>query len=389
MFFPSVPVPLSGDRFHVTYHIRAGGDRHEALQIAQDIALEQTVELPGSLVPEGDMQDVVGHVESVEPLEAGRCAAVISYPVEATGFELTGLLNVMYGNISMQDGIRVASFELPGSLLAAFSGPRFGRDGLRALLRAPQRPLLGSAIKPMGFPTARLADLAYQFALGGIDVVKEDHSLTNQPSAPFARRVEACAEAVRRANAETGGHALYVPNITGPVELLVERALFAKEVGAGGVEVITGLSGFDSLRLLSEDDRVSLPVFAHPALLGVYTLSPDHGIALSALYGHVMRLAGADATIYTNWGGRFPTTREDTRQLKEVIARPMGHIKPILPMPGGGMHLETIPELLHFYGNDIILLISGGLFSLGPDLVANCRRFREAAESAAQPPGDA
>lgn len=389
MFFPSVSVPLSGERFHVTYHIRTDGGPAAARRAAEDAAHEQTVELSAALVPEGDMQNIVGHVEHVEPVDEGRYQVVISYPVEASGFELTGLLSVIYGNISMQDGIRVIRFDLPPSLLERFPGPHYGRDGLRTLVRAPERPLLSTALKPMGFPVDKLADFTYQFALGGLDIVKDDHSLANQPSAPFNKRVEACADAVRRANDETGGATLYVPNVTGPVDRIVERALFAKEVGAGGIEVIAGLVGFDTIRLLAEDSRINLPIFAHPAMLGTYTLSRDHGIALGAIYGEVNRIAGADVTIYTNYGGRFPTTKEDVAQLKELISRPMGHMKPMLPMPGGGMTVERVPEILEFYGNDVILLISGGLFTMGPDLVENCRRFREAVENAAQPTGGA
>ena len=41
------------------------------------------------------------------------------------------------------------------------------------------------------------------------------------------------------------------------------------------------------------------------------------------------------------------------------------------------MTLERIPEMIDLYGKDVILLISGELFNLGPDLAANCRRFKE------------
>lgn len=382
MVFPPVSVPLSGERFHVTYHITAP-DEDAARERAQAIALEQTVELSGGLVPPGDMQQVIGQLERMRSVEGGQYEIVVSYPVEASGFELLQLLNVIYGNISMLTGIRVIEFDLPPVLLDAFPGPRFGRAGVRTLLNAPERPLLGTAIKPMGYPPDKLADYAYQFALGGLDVIKDDHGLANQSFAPFRKRVEQCAAAVRRANEESGGRTLYVPNITGPSETLVERALFAKEVGAGGVEVITGAQGFDALRLLAADERLHLPIFSHPGLLGTYTVDPQQGFTLGALYGQVMRLAGADVTIYTNFGGRFPTTREDCRHLVHLIDRPMGHVKPILPMPGGGMTMETVPELLDFYGRDIILLISGGLFSPGPDLVENARRFRAVVEQAA------
>ena len=95
-------------------------------------------------------------------------------------------------------------------------GPRFGRAGIRALLDVADRPLLGTALKPMGLSAADLADLAYQLALGGVDIIKEDHGLTDQPFAPFDERVPRCAEAVALANRQTGYRCLYVPNITAP-----------------------------------------------------------------------------------------------------------------------------------------------------------------------------
>jgi ribulose-bisphosphate carboxylase large chain len=83
--------------------------------------------------------------------------------------------------------------------------------------------------------------------------------------------------------------------------------------------------------------------------------------------------------IYTNYGGRFPTSKQDCLILKGRISEPAGHLKPILPMPGGGMTLERIPDIIDFYGEDVILLASGGIYGLGPDLVENCRKFRHAA----------
>jgi ribulose-bisphosphate carboxylase large chain len=45
------------------------------------------------------------------------------------------------------------------------------------------------------------------------------------------------------------------------------------------------------------------------------------------------------------------------------------------------MSLSRIPELLRFYGHDVILLIGGGLLEHGPDVVANCRTFRRLVEA--------
>ena len=378
---PSIPISLSGERFRVVY--RLVGDEAEARERAREICLEQTVEFPADLIPEGDIREqIIGRVEAFEPRGAGRWEAVISYAVETSGFELTQLLNVVFGNSSLKPGLRVERLELPGALLRAFRGPRFGRAGWRALLDAPDRPLLCTALKPMGLPPRALADLAYQFALGGIDIVKDDHGLADQPFAPFKERVELCAEAVARANRETGQRCIYMPNVTGPVDKVIENALFAKEAGAGGLLVAPGLAGFDVMRQLADDDRIALPIMTHPALQGSFVAHPDSGLSRYALFGQIARLAGADASIFPNYGGRFSFSRENCRRIVAGTAAPMGDIKPIFPAPGGGMSLARVPEMLDLYGRDVIFLIGGGLHQHGPDLVENCRYFRRLVESA-------
>lgn len=377
MTFSDVTLDVSGERFQVTYWI-SGSDAAEARKNARDLCLEQTVELSDSMVPDGDLRDIiVGQIENSQEIDSDLYEFVISYAIEITGFELANLISVIFGNTSMKRGVRVLRAEFPESLLKHFPGPRFGTAGIRQRLGVPHRPLLGTALKPLGYSAERLAESAYQYALGGIDIIKDDHGLCNQKFAPFRERTRQSAAAVNRANEETGGQSIYVPNISGPVDEVVERALFAKEVGAGGVELFSGIVGYDFLRVLAEDDRLDLPIFHHPALLGTYFLNPREGLSSQFLLGQLVRLAGADATIFTGHGGRFPATREDSQRLALSASQPMGPMKPILPMPGGGMTIDSVGDMLDLYGNDVVLLVSGGLYSLGPDLVANCQLFRE------------
>src|SRR5512143_3858472 len=193
--------PVSGHRFSVLY--RLDGDEGQARRRAHDICLEQTVEVPETLVPDGIIRDhVLGRTEALEARPDGGYSARISYAVEVAGAGLAQLLNVLFGNISMKAGIRAEQLDLPEAMLRAFRGPRFGRSGLRERLGVPTRPLLCTALKPLGLSAEDLAGLAYQFALGGIDIIKDDHGLADQGFAQFRERVERCAEAVARANRE-------------------------------------------------------------------------------------------------------------------------------------------------------------------------------------------
>lgn len=374
-----VPTPrlnLSGERFAVLYAIFAPSEA-EAQQKAFSVAVEQTIEFPFELAPANIQEQIVGRIEQLEPAGPGRWLARISYAVETTGFELTQLLNVIFGNSSITPGVRVERFDLPDSLLVRFRGPRFGVDGLRAYLGVPERPLLCTALKPQGLSARELADLAYQFAVGGIDIIKDDHGLADQPMSPFTERVARCAEAVERANRETGRRAIYMPNVTGPADRMRENAVLAKGMGAGGLLVSPGLSGFDAMRMLADDDDIALPVMSHPAFAGSFVTSPENGFSHYALFGQLCRLAGADATVYPNWGGRFSFSKAECASIAAGSADHMGHLKPIFPTPGGGMTVDRVPEMYEVYGQQVIFLIGGGLFRSGPDLVENCRRFLE------------
>ena len=376
---PPASLDLSGERFSVVYHV--AGDEAEARARAEDLCLEQTVEFPAELVPEGDIGNhIVGRIESLRLLDSGRCEAVVSFAVETSGDELTQLINVIFGNSSIKPGIRVERLDLSPRLLRVFKGPRFGREGLRTWLSVPKRPLLCTALKPMGLSARGLADLTYQFALGGIDIIKDDHGLANQPFAPYHERVRRCVEAVEQANHETGHRCIYVPNIIAPAGQVLQRALFARQAGAGGVLIAPGLVGLDTMRQVADDDRIALPVMSHPAFQGSFVTSPDNGISHFALFGQITRLAGADASIYPNYGGRFSFSQEECHSIVEGTATPMAHIKPIFPTPGGGMSLERVPEMLELYGREVIFLIGGGLHKHGPDLVENCRYFRQLVE---------
>ena len=381
MRLPSVPVTLSGKRFVVTYSIVAANEE-EARKRAVDLAFEQTVEFPADLTPAGDISDqIVGHLESLTR-DGAKYIAEISYAQESAGSETTQFLNVVFGNSSIQPGIRVEQFELTEAM-AALRGPRFGRAGLRRLLNAPSRPMLCTAIKPMGYGPAELADLAGKFALGGIDIIKDDHGLADQSFASYKERLLRCTEAVANANAKTGYKSIYMPHISAPATQIMERAKLAKEAGAGGVLICPGLTGWDAMRMVADNDEIALPVMSHPALIGSFTASPDAGLSHYAVYGQMARLFGADASVFPSWGGRFSFSKQECASIVRGSEDPMGGFASIFPTPGGGMTMDRIPEMRSVYGNEVIYLIGGGLHRHSDDLVANCHYFRELVEGMA------
>lgn len=366
------PSGTGADRLRATYVLTcAAGDDPETK--ARDIALEQTVELPEPCVPRDVAARVVGAVERVEPAGDGRWRAVIAYDAAALVDDVPQLLNLLFGNISLKTGILLAAIGWPASLLARLPGPQLGVDGLRELCGAHERrPLLCAAVKPVGLSVERLAERCRQLALGGIDLVKDDHGLTDQPSAPFRERVERCVAAVARANAETGGRSVYLPNVTAGA--LHERVEVARAAGCGAVLVSPLLVGCDAVRRLATAS--GLGVLAHPALAGAF-FHPDHGIAPEVLLGDIYRAIGSDGVIYPNVGGRFPFGEGTCLAINASLRRPLGRLKPAFPVPGGGIHAADVPRWVERYGNDTIFLIGRSLYDQ-PDLVAAARGLADA-----------
>ncbi len=368
---------VSGERFTVTYIL--SGEKTDALAAAaaEDICIEQTVEFPPELIKDNFIREnIFGRIESFSEIEDKKFRADISFAVETLASELTQFMNVMFGNISLKPGILISDITLPPQFSMQFKGPRFGVEGVRNILDAHNRPLIASAVKPMGMSAAEFADLAYKLAYGGMDIIKDDHGLSNQKFSPYKERVKVCCDAVNEANAKTGGKTLYLPNITAPFNEIVERAYFAKECGAGGVLIAPALTGFDAMKYLADDNNFALPVMSHPAFIGPY-LSGGFGFTHGALLGKMMRLAGADIVVYPNFGGRFSFSKDECRDIINSCKCGFSHFTSIFPCPGGGMNFSNIPEMKSFYGNDVIYLMGGGLFKRSDDLTANCRELRE------------
>jgi ribulose-bisphosphate carboxylase large chain len=136
---------------------------------------------------------------------------------------------------------------------------------------------------------------------------------------------------VNEANAVTGYASIYMPNVSAPADQILERALLAKELGAGGLLVCPGLVGWDAMRMLADDNRLALPIMSHPALIGSFTAAPDGGISHYALYGLMPRLFGADASIFPSWGGRFSFSMEECAAIVAGTEAALGGFKSSSP----------------------------------------------------------
>jgi ribulose-bisphosphate carboxylase large chain len=353
----------------VTYRVRATSSEIDAR--AEALLLEQTVELPREAVRDrGVIERVLGQVEKVE-VESGDCYRVrIAYPLATAGRDPAQLLNVIFGNSSLQPDVVLADLELPDAACEWLPGPRAGIAGLRALAGVSGRPLLATALKPMGLRPEQLAGLCDTFVRAGLDLVKDDHGLADQDFCPFEDRVKACLAAVETAARDTGRRALYVPNLVGTPERILQQLNFAREAGVRVALLSPMLVGLPLLQQLTSLPA-GLPILAHPSFGGVLRAAEP------VLFGKLFRWYGADGVIFPHAGGRFSYSPDTCRALAAALRAPHSRIRDAFPMPAGGLTVERVPDLLQFYGRDCILLIGGGLYRTGQALFERTRALVE------------
>jgi ribulose-bisphosphate carboxylase large chain len=357
------------ERIVVTYHVTADADAIEAR--ARGIAVEQSVEMPvEAIMDQRVLDDIVGEVQQITELRPGLYEVTIGLASETVGNEAGQLINMIYGNTSIQPDTVLVDAAFPPSILAAFGGPRHGIEGLRARAGGTDRALTCSALKPQGLPVEGLADLVFRFALGGLDFIKDDHGIADQVYSPYDARVPALAEAVRKARAETGRATRYIPSVSGDLDQMRHRLRVARDEGLDCAMIQPMICGFPAMQTLVRENP-DFAFFTHPTMTGASRIDPPF------LHGALFRLMGGDAVIYTNHGGRFAFTRETCETLGRRATRPWGDLKPALPVPAGGMTLDRVPEMIECYGRDVMLLIGGGLLLARDRLVEETRAFQD------------
>jgi ribulose-bisphosphate carboxylase large chain len=133
--------------------------------------------------------------------------ADISYSPDSAGDEVIQLINVIFGNSSIQQNIRVVGFDPGREIRKRFAGPRFGIEGVRARSGRSRVGLISPVIKPQG---SSVAAARRHRPVARLAVPTSSRMTMGSPTsamAPFGERVKAVSAAVAEANAKSGGSA--------------------------------------------------------------------------------------------------------------------------------------------------------------------------------------
>ena len=390
------------DYLLATYYLELPADA-DVLAKAASYAVGQTigtwVEVPGvtAEMRERYLGRVVTVLE-VPPVdlttqtgETSGYLVQIALPAANVGPSIPMILATTIGNdVSTSVQAKLVDLQLPDALAEALRGPRFGIAGVRELVGVHDRPLVLNMIKPCtGLTPEAGAQIFYETALGGVDLIKDDELMGNPSFSPVADRVKAYLDAARRAREETGRDVLYFPNVTDRADRMIDNAKAAVDAGARGVMCAYASVGFGGLQNLAE--VAGVPILAHYAAAAPYFEGPGSGMAAPLALGLLPRLAGGDVAVTITPYGGYPLRRLPYLRTIQQLTLPRPHVAPTFPLIGGGVHPGTVETYMGELGHDIVLGAGGAIQGHPDGAAAGADAMRQAIDAvmAGRPVADA
>ena len=245
-----------------------------------------------------------------------------------------------WADLSGFERCRLVAVEWPARLGA---GPPFG---------ATEGAVVGAIVKPsLGLSPDELAETVAALARGGARLVKDDELLGNPGWCPLDDRVRAVSEILPEDR-------LYAPNVTGPLDSLVQRAERAVELGARAVMVNAFAQGLDAVRALRDAD-LGVPIFAHRVGSGLWTRNARVGVS-GAVLAELTRLCGADYVQVGSFTGKLADSGDDVRAQIRACHRPFAEdavARSVAVLSGGIGPLNAVEQLARAGVRDSVMVM--------------------------------
>lgn len=280
----------------------------------------------------------------------------IGFPVVNFKNNLPLMMSAILGNSMSLPRIRCLDIDFPESFVSDFQGPKFGIEGIRDYLGIHGRPILNNMIKPCtGWTPEEGAELFYEAAVGGVDYIKDDELIGGDTSFnKVVDRVKRNMEMAAKADAIKGEKTMYTVNITDEIVNLERNARAALKAGANALMVDVNCVGFSALRMLAENPEINVPIIAHPTGYGAQSASLNNGYNYN-VFIKMVRLCGADIQLAINPYGKLDNLKHASVSNINHMRNKFYHIKPSLPMIGGGTVPGNIQTMIEETGIDCII----------------------------------
>lgn len=327
-------------------------------------------------------------VYEVTQIADGDYLMKIAYPNELFDRNITdgramiaSFLTLTIGNNQGMGDVEYAKmhdFYVPPAYLQLFDGPAVN---IQEMWRTLGRPLVnggmvtGTIIKPkLGLRPQPFADACYMFWLGG-DFIKNDEPQGNQVFAPLKETIRLVADAMKRAQDETGEAKLFSANITAddPFEMIARGEYILETFAENASHVAFLVDGYVAGPTAITTCRRQFPsqfLHYHRAGHGAVT-SPQAKRGYTALvHCKMSRLQGASGIHTGTMGyGKMEGDASDKAiafMLEQDVAQGPYYkqewlgVKATTPIISGGMNALRLPGFFTNLGHSNIIQTSGG-----------------------------
>ena len=385
------------ERVFATYHIETPLAVEKAAAV---LAGEQSsgtfVAVPGETTELKER--FAARVEKITPLETvtepslpggrgkgpfQRAEIVVSWSLENFGPNLPVLVSTVQGNLyelSQFSGLKLMNLELPDSFTKHFRGPKFGVTGCRELTKVPNRPLIGTIIKPsIGLTPEQTAALVQTLVDAGIDFIKDDELMSDPPHSPFDARVDAVMRVINAHAERSGKKVMYAFNISGELDAMQRH--YEKIVRSGGTCAMISLNSVGLAGVKKLCDIGALAIHGHRNGWGALNRHPWLGNEFPA-YQKLWRLAGVDQIHVNGIANKFWESDDSVVRSIESCLKPLRG-STVLPVVSSGQWGGQAPETFRRTRTvDLLYLAGGGILAHpnGPAAgVQSLRKWWEAA----------
>ncbi len=334
----------------------------------------------------------------------------IAYPIELFDRNITdgramivSFLTLCIGNnqgMSDVEYAKMLDFYAPPAWLQLFDGPAMN---IVDMWRVLDRPLVdggmivGTIIKPkLGLRPQPFADACYQFWLGG-DFVKNDEPQGNQVFAPMKKTIPLVADALRRAQDETGQGKIFSANITAddPFEMIARGEYILETFAENAHHVaflVDGYVGGPTAMSLCRRYFPNQFLHYHRAGHGAVTSPQAKRGYTSLVHMKMSRMQGASG-IHTGTMGygkmegdaadkiiAYMIERDEAQGL--FYPQKWYSMKGTTPIISGGMNALRLPGFFDNLGHSNVIQTSGGgAFGHKDGPVAGAKSLRQAHEA--------
>ena len=316
---------------------------------------------------------------------------------------LASFLTLAVGNNQGMGDVEYAKlhdFYVPPAYLRLYDGPAANIVDLWRVLGRPLTDggmVVGTIIKPkLGLRPQPFADACHEFWLGG-DFIKNDEPQGNQPFAPMRETIRLVADAMRRAQDETGEAKLFSANITAddPFEIIARGEYVLETFAENADHVAFLVDGYVAGPTAVTTVRRRFPrqfLHYHRAGHGAVT-SPQAKRGYTAfVHCKMSRLLGASGIHTGTMGfGKMEGERSD-RAIADMLENdaadgPYYHqewlrMKATTPIISGGMNALRLPGFFDNLGHcNVIQTSGGGAFGHRDGAVAGARSLAQACDA--------